>query len=422
MSRGRTLVFPFSPVGVTRGGLTWGQPTSASRSGAKSVDALGRLGEFVLRIAYVNLQLGIELSGVTRSISGQALAARRAGANIDFWVVNADVEGEREGVRYARVPHGLFGVRGLRLAKSRVLASIEPLSRYDVVFLRYPMAIDVDALALIRRRQFKVVTVHHTKEVEEFLSTGRNVGMRVRAAIEQLNGPRILRRVDGIIGVTDEIRRYEVTRSGASVPSSIISNGVDVATIRQTAFTPFDGRELKLLFIASSHAPWHGTDRLLESVRRYRGSVRLVLHMVGEGSGAPRHTIVREGPLTIHHHGKLTGAELDAVFGDATLAFSSLALFRNGLREGCVLKTREYVARGLPFVYGYDDVDLPDDCDFALKIPGTDAPFEIEPIIEFASKVSQRARVADEMHAFALRRLDWQAKMKEFAEFAGRLA
>jgi hypothetical protein len=371
-----------------------------------------------MRVAFVNLQLSGELSGVTRAISGQARACVEANIPIDFWVVNPSKTGVEGGLHFAKFEESRLGARATRFFKARLLEKVRALDAYDVIILRYPLAIDLAPLAFLGSTRAKVITVHHTREVDEILSAGRTAGALARALIEQVNGARVLRRVAGIAAVTDEIRRHELSRAGVHRPSKVVANGIDVERVPMTGFAPFDGQELRMLFIASSHAPWHGTDRLLASLRAWRGSTKLRLEMIGGASGAAPGTTQHEGPLTIHHHGVLTGAPLDAVFKRATLAFSSLAMFRTGLREACVLKTREYVARGMPFVFGYDDVDLPEPMAFCRNVGNSDATFPVEPLLDFAREASTDSSTSERMRAFAKERLDWKVKMRAFHDFA----
>ncbi|MFT3714306.1 MAG: glycosyltransferase [Archangium sp.] len=374
-----------------------------------------------MRVAFVNLQLSDELSGVTRAISGQARACRDAGIPIDFWVVNPSKEGVEGGLHFARFEESRLGVRATRFFKARLLSNVRALDDYDVILLRYPLAIDLAPLAFLENTRARVITVHHTREVDEILSGGRSAGSVGRALLEQVNGARMLRRVAGIVAVTDEIRRYELSRAGIHRPSRVVANGIDVDRMPLTGFAPFDGRELRMLFIASSHAPWHGTDRLLSSLRAWKGPTKLRLDLIGGASGAPPGTTQHEGALTLHHHGTLSGAALDAVFQQTTLAFSSLAMFRTGLREACVLKTREYVARGVPFVFGYDDVDLPEPQPFFRNVGNSDAVFPIEQLLDFAREVSSDSTTSERMRALAVDRLDWKVKMHAFHDFANEV-
>jgi hypothetical protein len=144
--------------------------------------------------------------------------------------------------------------------------------------------------------------------------------------------------------------------------------------------------------------------------------------MVGDAAGRNAGTKEVEGPLTIINHGTLRGDALEAVFRDSMLAVSSLTMFRIGLREGCVLKTREYAARGLPFVYGYDDVDLTRDLPFCMYVGSTESPIAIEELIRFASGLREMAGVSEDMRAWAESHVDWRVKMRTYYDFAREVA
>ena len=372
-----------------------------------------------MRCALVVLDLGHRLAGVDKAMAGQARAAAELGAPLDVIVVNGAKSGVESGVRYVQYAHVPPGLERLsRLTKMRLLASVEALRDYDVVFLRWPSAIDLDPLRFLRNTRARVVTVHHGKEVVEQLAVSRSPATYARVALEYVQGRRILKRVAGVVGVTDEIRDYQVARSGRALPSRTVANGVDVARIPTTGFAPLaSGGALRLALMSSSHAVWHGTDRLFDALRAYRGGRPVAVDMIGQSGGAPG-TEETIGSARIRHHGMLHGAALDDVLRQATLGISTLAFFRTGLRQAAVLKTREYIARGLPVVFGYDDVDVPDDCPFVLRVPNDDSPISIDDLFAFAERTATMKDLPNDMRAFAERTLDWRVKVPRFTQFA----
>lgn len=372
-----------------------------------------------MRVAFVKLLLTSHLTGVENAFRGQARAAKKEGLPFDFLIVNPERDDVAGDIQYARYPERFAS----RFLKARHLASVRALRDYDVVFVRYPTAIDLDPLALIRLGPARIATIHHTKEVPEVLSVGRSAGLLGRAAIEWLNGRRILSQVAGIVGVTDEIRDYELARAGTRKPSCTMANGVDVERIPFTGFAPFDGRELHLVIVASDYDHvWHGVDRLIAALEAHRGLPKVVLHVVGRESSVAPGTAVQHPAATVHHHGELQGEALDAVLRKATLAVGTLALFRKGLVQACALKVREYVARGLPFLYAYEDVDLSPTLPFALRLPAKEGAISIPEIVAFAERVSRTPELAGEMRDFASRVLDWRVKMRGLHEFAREIA
>ena len=95
------------------------------------------------------------------------------------------------------------------------------------------------------------------------------------------------------------------------------------------------------------------------------------------------------------------------------------------MKEACILKTREYMARGIPFVLTYDDPDLlavDEDGRFYLSLPNDDTAVDMDEIIAFADRMSQnQADISTYMRAYANQHLDWQTKMKQYLEFIDTL-
>ncbi|MEI3231140.1 MAG: hypothetical protein V8S24_07840 [Gordonibacter pamelaeae] len=52
--------------------------------------------------------------------------------------------------------------------------------------------------------------------------------------------------------------------------------------------------------------------------------------------------------------GAATGSKLDAFFDDADVAVGSLGLHNRGFL-GLTMKSREYCARGIPFIYSFPE-------------------------------------------------------------------
>lgn len=354
-------------------------------------------------------------------MGGQARAALATGTPLDVFVANEHREGSYEGIRYVRYTSPLVRLgRVSRFMKARLLSSVPALEGYDVVFVRYPTAVDLDPLHFLRSTSARVATIHHALEVREQLTEPLSVGTLGRAGLEWFQGRRVLRHVDGIVGVTDEIRDFQVARSGSSVPAMTFANGVDVASVATTGFCKADD-ELRLVLVASANAPWHGLDRLRRSLMAYRGKRKVHLDVVGSGFGAPG-TTTPTGSGSLCIHGSLAGTALDEVLARATIGVSTLSLHLKGIEQAAVLKTREYIARGLPVLLGYDDVDVPADWPYAHRVPNDDSLVSIEALVEFADRVSSNAGTAEKMRRFAEATLDWRNKVPALARFAERIA
>ncbi len=372
----------------------------------------------------IHINFSLERS-IDDKLAHQAEAARALGLPIDF-VAYSRTTAPRAGTKYR-----MLGLPGKRLGRYLGPKLLWPIrlrravhacdwNTYDVIVMRYPK-LPLGWTHFLARTQKPAITEHHTDEVAEVRGQGGFI--RRMATIAEISmRKRFLRRVAGIIGVTEEIVSG-LRKDAPDVPSAVIANGVAVDAIPLTGFLPFDGERLALVFMASRFSPWHGLERVLEGLDRYRGPVRIELSVIGSVSNALRRRACRserEG-IRIRCTGPLCGAELDETLGRATLAFASLALYKNGLRQACPLKAREYTARGIPFVFGYEDPDIPDDCPFVLRVENNDTPLDMREVIRFAKKVSGTSEVSRSMREHALLHMDWSSRMRAMYDFVNRV-
>ena len=101
---------------------------------------------------------------------------------------------------------------------------------------------------------------------------------------------------------------------------------------------------------------WHGYDRMIQGLHLFQTDhpeIEVHLHIVGEGPHLDKIIeLVKsekcENLLTFW--GRREGRELDEIFSKCQLGISSLGLHRIGLQEAQPLKSREYIARGLPLL------------------------------------------------------------------------
>jgi glycosyltransferase involved in cell wall biosynthesis len=375
-----------------------------------------------MKLCYLNILWTLD-SGVLNKLNLQTIALRNALGRNDtadcLVVVRQDVEDTiKKNPFFILFPISAPGSPSVQkaLLPFQVWSKLKNrLSEYSAVITRWTIP-SPTFLNFVRRQP--VFTEHHSKELEEI---ALNYGLKpfVRRIMETTYGPHILRATHGIIGVTDEIRRYELDRAGRKLPSLVLPNGISLEGIPFKPPSVFNGKSFRLAFVSSQFAPWHGLDRLLEGLRIWRSrSPLLTLHLIGRLTPAQKATIQRMGLAEmVRIHGVLYGSDLDEVLSGCHLAIGSLAVHRNGLREACVLKVREYTARGLPFVIAYDDPDLPAGLPWVLKIPADESPVEIDALVNFAQEVDKIPFLAKEMRAFAESKLSWTVKMKGLAEF-----
>lgn len=178
------------------------------------------------------------------------------------------------------------------------------------------------------------------------------------------------------IFVSNEIRN--ILTSGVFYQESyVISNGIDVSNFKVLADVNIE-KGPNYFFIGSLDQPWQGTEQLFDLARQLPKSV---FHIVGKGApttGSPSNVVL---------HGELTAEHYLPIAESCSVAFSTLGQNITGMSEASPLKSREYLAMGLPVIGRYLDTDLSRDYDFYLELPCDTRPLTdfIKEIVDFTA-------------------------------------
>ncbi len=170
-----------------------------------------------------------------------------------------------------------------------------------------------------------------------------------------------------------------------------ISNGIDFDQVRIKREHSIDESGIRLIGVAEIHY-WHGFDRIIEGLADYyRGPdnnrADVYFDIVGEGVKEDLEylkQLVRDNNLGdyVVFHGNCHGEQLDNLFDNADFGVASLARHRSGITKIKTLKTREYAARGIPFIYSEIDDDF-ESMPYIIKASMDETPVDIGKIVEF---------------------------------------
>lgn len=249
---------------------------------------------------------------------------------------------------------------------------------YDAFILRYNVHDPFQLLFIFLCRR-PVYLVHHTLEEPE-LAMGGGLAGWIRSKLESLIGRYAIKASAGTIGVTKEIINYERRRAGLDRRKDFLyPNGV---YYRSETLSDRRGDALELLFVASSFAPWHGLDLLLNELSSTIHP--FVLHIVGDVCNDDRNRASNDDRVVFHGH--LNQEDIRKIAEKCSLGLSSFALDRNGMKEACTLKVREYLLMGLPVYAGHSEV-FPQSFKFYRN-----GPVSFVGIIDFARTVKSASR------------------------------
>jgi hypothetical protein len=188
----------------------------------------------------------------------------------------------------------------------------------------------------------------------------------------------ILRATAAFVFPTHELHR-NFSRDVGDRPALVLANGVNFDGVPADLHPP-DNDRLRAVFVGNPEfsSLWHGLDKLAPLVHRLSD---WDFHLIGPAPSVG-------WPSNVVCHGVLSRDDYHEILRTADIAFSTLALHRNGMDEASPLKTREYLAFGIPTVIGYRDTDFPDGADFLLQIGNHESNVfkNISAITEFAEQ------------------------------------
>ena len=298
----------------------------------------------------------------------------------------------------------------------------EQLSKidFDLLVMRYNSS-NYHFNNLVKVFKNKIVFEHNTIELEQFKLIYKgiinsNSWVSYTYFSEKYFAPKTLSNSAGIIGVTNEITNYEKRRvlHKNRLPLSItISNGINISEYPLHLPNRINS-EINLVMILGVNAEWHGLERIIDGLNHYAGDKKITLFVIG---------IVKQIPCSrVVYLGYMNSSEINHFFESHSIHFgiASLSLHKINIKEASVLKAREYMARGIPFIYGYIDTDLESEPylkDFFYQVDAIDEGIDINKMIEFYNNMSLVTDYPQKIRDFAFNKVDMSVKMKCYKDF-----
>lgn len=376
-----------------------------------------------MRVVYF-FRAGGTVSGVNKKVTSQIQSLRANGVNcIAYSIHSGDSPGIPDACTQAvEIPNFNHRIKFINKLRKELFITglmedqISLLEDNDFLYMRVPYPSFLLSRLLSRSRNCKIVFEYQTIEPLEY----RSMGKYWYLIIDYMFGDAIRKYSDAIVGVTDEITQYELSRSGEiNKPHITIGNGYFVESVSMRSPPEFSGNNLDLLCV-SNVRPWQGLDRLIRGIATYPGATNVTLHIAGDGTELNRlKQIATELDISdnVKFHGYMTGEDLDNLYNICHIAVGTLGIHRKGLAQGSTLKSREYFSRGIPYIIASPDPDIPNDCPYIYMIPPDESPVSVDRIVEFAQRVYSDSEHPQRMRTFAIEHLDWSKKMYRLKRF-----
>lgn len=370
--------------------------------------------------------VGTYRDNLSTKFEGQVSGLRETGREVDHFEISQDgillrgkdATGKSSAIRIAGAANPSGTLQKLRHYNQIFRAAKKQLARqeYGLVYLRSapPTIAYLRLLHAAKRQGVRVVV-----EIPTYPSVGEissNTWLRRQALRVSELAKRLEAKSVDLYAVIGE--NVDGTLRGR--PAKNINNGVNVPAVAQripAGRIPEVDTEVNVIALASM-CKWHGYDRLIRGMAQVEKRERPTVHFVGpDGDGSLRawELLAKELQVgeSIIFHGRLDGEELRLLINRCHGAIGSLALHRIGLHSASTLKAREYMARGIPFIYATVDPTLTSDARGALQVPADETPISIRDVTKFFKKMTSVPNLPDEMRQYAQQELSWASNFDD---------
>ena len=393
-----------------------------------------------MKFLYVSFVSGAkQFSGILKKVAGQTEGVARLGWEAHYTFVDGDsvvLSAENGSPQRKTFPDGLRWRDRQRAVTDKICEFIADGS-YDALyikgFLANPYAYRIASCAKESspgcRVIFEIATYPYWGEYKRFFRVDRQTkdirgftGHLLEVFQHGMTVPRMKHKTDALAVFGEPVEKLW------GIPAVTLDNGVDVEKYVPRVASAKPGEPVRLLGVAGTSIA-HGYARVLEGLAEYRekraaGDLNVTFFLVGANETIEqlkKRAQELDRGETVFFLGYKNSQELAELYSRCDAAVSSLGVYQIGLTYLSPLKSREYCAAGIPFLYAYEDT-LPADAPFALKIPNDPSPVNIPAVVQFVEKCRGNPDLPEQEHRFAAEHYDWKIIMKRVLGFAGALA
>lgn len=298
----------------------------------------------------------------------------------------------------------------------------EAFAKLDYIYLRRPLAVTSAMRKFLKKIKQQNPDIKIIMELPTYPYDGELQTLFLFPFLckDRFNRVKLAGLIDGLAVIAGE----EIPEKIWGIPAIAFQNGYDVQSV-EIAKEPGNKESINICCVAMFQ-PWHGYERLLMGMRQYYengGTREIKCHMVGEGEELNKYKgIAKNKHLEnrVIFHGRQSGKALADLYDGMDIGVCSLGMYKiEGLGDvASVLKSREYMAKGLPIIAGCKiDVFQDKDVDFVCEFENNDSPLDVNRIIDFYDLTQKKSELRNIIRQFALENVDMSVTMKPVIDY-----
>lgn len=267
---------------------------------------------------------------------------------------------------------------------------------FDIIYMRYRLYMPFFNRVM---KNNKVIMEINSDDVQEY-----KLHSKLTHLYNKYTRDFLLKHIDGFVSVSQELKEKFLY---FTKPIEVIANGINAGEYKIN--TSINNDVPILVFISTPHQSWQGMDKILKMAEYFK---EYQFYLIGS-TGQDR--------KNIKYFGYLSKEESSEIIEKCDVGIGTLSLYKKGLTEASPLKTRQYLACGLPLIYAYNDTDLKDDLTFTIKLNNSEDNMDYKKIEEFVNRVFHNHNSKQLARDFAIDTLDYSKKEDRRLSFFERV-
>ncbi len=347
-------------------------------------------GAYLASSAYVK---GVEYGSVAGKIAGQVKAFERAGIACDLIPIATPANRLQNVVNWAPFLPTLEGWDP---------SLVKP--EHDFLYIRKPI-FSRRFIRFLRKVKAQNAAIRIILEIPTYPYDEEMQGAIARVSLAQDRHYR-----KHLHGLIDRIADLSQHGQIFSVPTLGIFNGIQVESISKRTPSLADG-QMHIVSV-SGMCRWHGIDRAIAGLKNYYANEsnekQIFLHLAGRGPELQNlKAMVDDAHLNdyVRFYGELKQSELESIYDKCTIGLECLGCHRKKLELSSSIKSREYLAKGVPFVFSTPIDIMKGSCfDFALQVPDDESPIDFTHVANYHDKLyanEDEQALIDRIRSFA---------------------
>lgn len=280
--------------------------------------------------------------------------------------------------------------------------------QYDFVYIRFSFANPyIFSLSKkLKKKRIKVFieipTYPYTEELE------KSVKNSIYKCMDKFLWKYASKNIYRLVLTNDKEQLFGI--KAVNIFNGIDSNEIDI----NKSMHKKKEKEINLIGVANI-SKWHGYDRVISGLYEYykkERNIEVHFYIVGDGKEKNfLNNLCNKLKMNryVHIVGTKYGEDLDVLYNRMNIGVSSLALFRAGGGHDPI-KSKEYIAKGIPVIIGYEDRALPNNLEFVYKVPENNLPINIEEIV---TKYRISDINANKIVQYAIDNLTWKSQIRK---------